>query len=83
MKEYANAYVTNFFLYSLSCLSLNPFSGSHKIEKMLKRELPKCVSDVMIGSFVFFRMNVEIAGKVFSNISIKKDLMSVVQYSSF
>lgn len=71
MNEYANAYVINFFLYYLSCFSLNPFSGSHKIEKILKRELPKCVYEVTIGYLVFLRMNVEIAGKVLSNISIK------------
>jgi len=65
MKEKVNAYVTNFFLYSLSCLSLKPFYGSHKIVKMLKREVASWISEVRIGSLVFLRIKVEIAGIVF------------------
>ncbi len=65
--------MTNFFLYYLSCLNLNPFYGSHKADKILKREVANWIYDVKIGYLVFLRINVDIAGNVFSNIWSKND----------
>lgn len=63
----------NFFLYSLYCRSLKPFSGSQRMDRMLKRDLASWFSEVGMGSLVFLRMKDEMAGRVLSNISSKYD----------